>query len=404
MLSRRDIIIGATSLAAVGTLGRRAWAQEQRPLKIGVLTDMNSAYADQTGAGALAAVKMACADFGPVFGHPVEVIAADTQLKADVAATIARRWWDTESVDAICDIGGSAVALAVMQISAEKKKIALAGSPGSSDITGKLCSPYTTQWSYDTYAVTKVLSQTIMQQGGDTWFFIAADYAFGTALVADATAVIQAKGGKVLGQVKAPLGTSDFSSYLLQAQSSGAKVIALANGGTDTINAIKQATEFGIQRGGQRVAALVMLLTDVHAIGLEMAQGTLLSVPFYWDRDAASRIWSQRFFQQVGRMPTYFQAGDYSQVTHYLKAVTAAGTRDADAVTAKMRELPVKDLFTADGVVRKDGRMVHQMFLAQVKTPAESKGEWDLLKILTEVPGDQAFRPLSEGGCPLVRS
>ena len=402
MLNRRQF---ATGIAAVGVGGGgRARGQDQRPLKIGVLTDMNSAYADQTGMGAVTAVKMACADFGPVFGKPVEVVFGDTQLKADTASFIARRWWDTEGVDAIADIGGSAVALAVMQVSAEKKKIALAGSPGSSDITGKFCSPYTTQWSYDTYAVAKVLAQTILQQGGDTWFFLAADYAFGAALVADATPVIQAAGGKVVGQVKAPLNTSDFSSYLIEAQASGAKVVALANGGIDTVNSIKQAVEFGLTRGKQRVAALVMLITDVHSIGLELAQGTLLTVPFYWDRNDECRAWSRRFYKEVGRMPTYFQAGDYSQVTHYLKAVTAAGSRDANQVMAKMREVPVHDFFAPHGYVRKDGRMVHQMFLAQVKSPAESKEEWDVLKILTEVPGDQAFRPMDEGNCPLVRT
>ena len=296
MLNRRQFTTGIAA-AGVGTASR-ARAQDQRPLKIGVLTDMNSTYADQTGMGAVTAVKMACADFGPVFGKPVEVVFGDSQLKADTASTIARRWWDTEGVDAIADIGGSAVALAVMQVSAEKKKIALAGSPGSSDITGKLCSPYTTQWSYDTYAVSKVLAQTILQQGGDTWFFIAADYAFGAALVADATPVIQAAGGKILGLVKAPLNTSDFSSYLLQAQSSGAKVVALANGGIDTVNCIKQASEFGLTKCSQRVAALVMLITDVRSIGLEMAQGTLLTVPFYWDRNDECRAWSRRFFNR----------------------------------------------------------------------------------------------------------
>jgi branched-chain amino acid transport system substrate-binding protein len=346
---------------------------------------------------------MAATDAGPVLGKPAEVIFADSQIKADVASAIARKWWDTEGVDAICDLSGSAVALAVMAVSADKKKIALASSPGSSDITGKSCSPYTTQWTYDTYGNGTTLGRRILQDGGDTWFFIAADYAFGASLVADTSAIVQKGGGKVLGVVRHPLNAQDFSSYLLQAQASKAKVIGLANGGSDTINAIKQAAEFGITKGGQRLGVLVLMDTDVKSIGLPVAQGIVFPTAFYWDRTEDARKWSRRFHDSVGRMPTMFQAGAYSHALHYLKAVNAAGTKDADKVMAKMRELPVRDFFAPNGTVRADGRMVHDMYLAQVKAPAESKEPWDQMKILATVPRSEAFRPMNEGGCPLVK-
>jgi branched-chain amino acid transport system substrate-binding protein len=379
------------------------WAEESGPVKLGVLTDMSSVYSDQTGAGVVEAVKMAAADIGPVLGHPVEVIFAESQLKADVASTIARKWWDTGEVDTICDIGGSAVALAVMHLATTKKKIALASSPGSSDITGKLCSPYTTQWTYDTYGNATTLGRYMLQEGGNTWFFIAADYSFGASLVADTTAVIENGGGKVLGVARHPLNSADFSSYLLQAQASGAKVIGFANGGSDTINSIKQAAEFGLMQGGQRLGVLVLMDTDVKSIGLDLAQGIVFPTAFYWDRTDDTRKWSRRFYDKIGRMPTMFQAGAFSHALHYLKAVQAAATKDADQVMAKMRESPVNDFFAQNGVVRPDGRMVHDMYLAQVKTPAESKEPWDQFKILATVAGDRAFRPMSEGGCPLVQ-
>jgi branched-chain amino acid transport system substrate-binding protein len=320
-----------------------------------------------------------------------------------VGIPLHRKWWNTDGVDTICDISGSGVALAVMDVSRTKKKISLASSPGSSDITGKLCSPYTTQWTYDTYGNATTLGRFMLKEGGDTWFFIAADYSFGASLVADTTAVIENGGGKVLGVARHPLNSADFSSYLLQAQASGAKVIGFANGGADTINSIKQAAEFGLMNGGQRLGVLVLMDTDVKSIGLDLAQRIVFPTAFYWDRTDETRKWSRQFYDIIGRMPTMFQAGAYSHALHYLKAVQATGTKDADEVMAKMREMPVNDFFAQNGVVRPDGRMVHDMYLAQVKTPTESKEPWDLFKILATVAGDKAFRPMSEGGCPLVR-
>jgi branched-chain amino acid transport system substrate-binding protein len=306
MLNRRRFTAASVGLAA-GLQQQWVRAAESRPMKVGVLTDMSSVYSDPTVAGVVAAVKMAAADIGPVLGHPVEVIFAESQLKADVASTIARKWWDTDEVDTICDIGGGAVALAVMHVSATKKKIAR-----SSDITGKLCSPYTTQWTYDTYGNATTLGRFMLQEGGNTWFFIASDYSFGASLVADTTAVIENGGGKVLGVARHPLNSADFSSYLLQAQASGAKVIGFANGGSDTINSIKQAAEFGLMQGGQRLGVLVLMDTDVKSIGLDLAQGIVFPTAFYWDRTDETRKWSRRFYDIIGRMPTMFQAGAYS--------------------------------------------------------------------------------------------
>lgn len=401
LVSRRRACGLLMSSALVG-LGR-AQAQEEGPVRIGALTDLSSAYADLTGPALLQAVKMAIADFGPVLGKPAELVSADFQLKADIAAATARQWWDTGGVDAVIDLPSTAAALAVMQISVEKKKIVLATSPGSSAITGKACSPYTTHWAYDSYAMAATVARAVMQEGAKTWFFVAADYVFGASLVNDATDVIKSAGGQVLGVVRAPLNTMDFSSYLLQAQSSGADVVAFANAGTDVVACIKQSAEFGLSGGKQKVAALVLMDTDVHSIGLPIAKGTYIATAFYWDRDDASRAWSRRFYSAVGRMPTMLQAAAYSQTTHYLKAVRAAGTKDADRVMEKMRELPVQDFFAANGKVRADGRMVHDMYLAQVKAPEASKEEWDQYRIVRALPGDEAFRPLSAGGCPLVR-
>ena len=399
-IGRRHLGLGALA-AATGL--RPAFAQPARSVRLGALSDLSSAYADISGPALVEAVRMAIADFGPVLGEPAQLLVADCQLKADVASTIARQWWDNDGVDAVIDLPSTPVALAIMGISETKKKIVLATSPGSSDVTGKSCSPYTSHWVYDSYALAKTLSSALVKQGADSWFFIAADYAFGASLVADSTSVIQAAGGKVLGVAKAPLNTPDFSAYLLQAQASGAKVVALANGGNDTVNAIKQAAEFGLAQRGQQLAALVLMDTDVHAIGLQTVGGTLLATGFYWDRTPESRAWSQRFFQKVGRMPTMLQAGAYSQTTHYLKAVKAVGTTDAEPVMAKMREMPVSDFFTSDGILRPDGRMVHDMYLARVKTPAQSHAAWDQYDIVATVPPSEAFRPLDQGGCRLVR-
>lgn len=397
-ISRRRL----ASLAAVAAIagGRRSQAQDSGPVRIGALSDLSSAYADISGPALIQAVRMAIADHGPVLGRPAELVFADCLLKPDVATGIARQWWDAEGVDAIIDLPSTPIALAVMQLSEERRKIVLATSPGSSDVTGKSCSPYTTHWCYDSFAMARTVGSAMMRQGAKTWFFIAANYGFGAALVNDASDYIQGAGGKVLGVVRAPLGTTDFSAYLLQAQSSGADVVALANGGADAVNAVKQASEFGIGRS-QKLAALVLMDTDVNSIGLKVAQGTLLATAFYWDRTDASRAWSRRFFQVVGRMPTMLQAGAYSQAAHYLKAVQAAGTKDAEAVMAQMRAMPVQDFF-ANGKVRADGRMVHEMFLAQVKAPQDSRETWDQYRIVETLPGDEAFRSMAAGGCRLV--
>lgn len=400
-LSRRRVLYGLAAPAVWCSVGR-AKAAEQSPVKIGALSDLSSAYADISGPALVKSIEMAIADFGPCLGQKVELVSADCQLKPDISSAIARRWWDQDGVDAIADLPSSAAALAVMQISAEKKKIVLATSPGTSEITGKSCSPYTSQWAWDTYGIAHTMGKAVVERGGDSWFFIAADYVFGASLVTELSGVVTASGGKVLGTTRAPLNTTDFSSYLLEAQSSGAKIVALANAGADTINAIKQAAEFGIQSRGQSLAALVLMDTDVHSIGLQAAQGTLLATAFYWDRTDASRAWSRRFYGIVGRMPTMLQAAAYSQVTHYLRAVQGAGTKDADAVMAKMREMPIDDFYASNARLRRDGRLIHDMYLAQVKSPAQSREAWDQYNLVATVKGDDATRPLSEGGCRLA--
>jgi len=364
---------------------------------------MSSLYSDATGKGSLVAAQIAVQDFGgKVLGKPIEVVAADHQNKPDIGANIARQWYDQEQVDAIVDVPTSSVALAIQQISKDKDRVFLMSGPGTSDLTGPACSPTGVHWTYDTYALAHVAGKSMVERGENTWFFITADYAFGHALERDATDVVKASGGKVLGSVRHPLNTQDFSSFLLQAQASGAKVVALANAGGDTQTAIKQAAEFGLQKGGQKLLALLIQITDTHSLGLQTAQGMILTDGFYWDRDEDARAFSRRFFEQMHHMPTMIHAGVYSEVTHYLKAVQAAGTDEARAVVAKMRALPIDDFFARNGKLREDGRMVHDMYLMQVKTPAESKAEWDVYKILATVPGDQAYRPLDQGGCPLV--
>ncbi|WP_162250063.1 MULTISPECIES: ABC transporter substrate-binding protein [Bradyrhizobium] len=377
---------------------------QQAPLKIGVLADFSSVYSDIGGMGNVEATKMAIEDFGgQMFGKAIEMVSADVLNKPDVASTIARKWWETEGVDMIIDLPTSATALAVMELSKQYEKIMIVTDAASSDITGKSCSPYTAHWTYDTYANAHTVGSAIVKNGGDTWFFLTADYVFGHSVERDTGDVVKASGGKVLGSVKHPLNTADFSSFLLQAQASKAKIIGLANGGGDTINAIKQAGEFGIVAGGQNLAAIVMFISDVHSLGLKLAQGLIVTEAYYWDLNDKTRAFGKRFMERVKRMPTMNQAATYSATLHYLKAVQAAGTRDTKTVMAKMRELPVKDAFTEHGVLREDGRMVHSMFLFQVKKPEESKGPWDYYKLLAEVPADQAFRPLKDGGCPLVK-
>jgi branched-chain amino acid transport system substrate-binding protein len=374
-------------------------------VKIGVLTDMSSLYADATGKGSLAAVEMAVADYGgKVKGKPVEVVSADHQNKADVGINIARNWYDNEKVDAIFDVPTSSVALPISALTREKNKININSGGGSSDLTGSACSPNTVHWTYDTYALSNVAGKAMVKRGEDSWFFITADYAFGAALERDAANVVKESGGKVLGDVRHPLNSSDFSSFLLQAQASKAKVVALANAGGDTINALKQASEFGLMQGGQKLIALLLEITDVHSLGLKAAQGLIMTDAFYWDRDDESRAFSKRFMDKVGHMPTMIQAGLYSATMHYLKAIEAIGTDEAPKVMAQMRATPVNDFFAKNGKIRIDGRMVHDMYLWEVKKPEESKSEWDLYKLLATVPGDEAFRPLDKGGCALVKT
>jgi branched-chain amino acid transport system substrate-binding protein len=391
-----------------GTFGLASPAMAQLSddvLRIGVLDDMSGPYADIQGPGDVVAVKMAVEDFGgTMFGKPIEVISADLQNKADVGTAIARRWYDVENVDAILGLGNSAVALAVQGITQEKNRIDIVTAAGSTDLTGKACSPNGVHWVYDTYALASGTASAIVKQGGDSWFFLTADYAFGHSLERDAANVVKKMGGKVAGQVRAPLNTSDFASYLVQAQSSNAKVIGLANAGTDTINAIKQAAEFGIASGGQKLAGLLVLITDIHSLGLQTAQGLLFTEAYYWDQNDEARAFAKRFAAKHGKPPTMFQAGIYSAASHYLKAVNAAGTDEAAAVMSQMKQMPIDDFMTKHGRIREDGRVMRDMYLLQAKKPSESKGEWDLMNVVATIPADQAFRPLEEGGCPLIKS
>ncbi|WP_298953556.1 ABC transporter substrate-binding protein [uncultured Methylobacterium sp.] len=398
-------------LGAAAILGLTAAAGAQEPtltdgkVKLAVLTDMSSVYADSTGRGSAIAAEMAVKDFGgSLGGKPIEVVSADHQNKPDIGSNVARQWFDRDGVDVILDVPTSSVALAVQQIAKEKGRILIVSGGGTSDLTGPACSPTGVHWTYDTYALSHVSGSAVVKQGLDTWSFVTADYAFGHALERDAIAEVKRSGGKVLSTVRAPFATADFSSFLLQAQGSGSKVIAFANAGGDTVNAIKQAHEFGIVQGGQKLLALLVNIDDVHSLGLQVAQGLFLTTAFYWDRNDETRAFATRFKAQYGLMPTMHQAGVYSAVGHYLKAVKAAGTDDAKTVMAKMRELPVDDMFARGGRIREDGRMVHDMYLMQVKTPAESKGEWDLYKQVAVVKGDDAFRPMGEGNCPLVKA
>jgi branched-chain amino acid transport system substrate-binding protein len=389
-------------LAAVAVVALSAGSAGAQ-VKIGVLNDMSSLYADIGGKGSVVAAQMAADDAGPVLGQKVQIVSADHQNKPDVGAAIARKWYDEEGVDMITDVPTSSVALAVTEVSREKKKIALFTGPATSDLTGPKCNAYAASWVYDTYSLAHVTGSAVVKSGGNTWFFITADYAFGHALERDTADVVKAAGGTVVGDVNVPLNTADFSSYLLQAQSSKAKIIGLANAGGDTINSIKQGAEFGIVEGGQKFAALLIFISDVHSLGLKTAQGLQLTSPFYWDMNNDTRAWSKRFQEKFGKPPTFDQAGVYSAVNHYLKAVKALGSKDPDKVMAKMREMPINDFMTKDGKLRIDGRVIRDMYLFEVKKPSESKGPWDYYKLIETVPGDEAFRPLDKGGCPLVK-
>ncbi|HKW55488.1 MAG TPA: ABC transporter substrate-binding protein [Stellaceae bacterium] len=389
--------------AAVALSAGGAAAQSGGPVKIGVLNDMSGLYADIGGKGSVAAAQMAAEDAGNVLGQPVQVVSADHQNKPDIGANIARQWYDTDGVDVITDVPTSSVALAVEEVSRDKKKLALFSGPASSDITGPKCSPYAATWVYDTYSLAHVTGSAVVKSGGNTWFFITADYAFGHALERDTAAVVEAAGGKVLGDVKVPLSTADFSSFLLQAQASKAKIIGLANAGGDTINSIKQGAEFGIVEGGQKFAGLLIFITDVHSLGLKTAQGLQLTGAFYWDQNDETRAFSKRFAARIGHPPTFTQAGVYSAMHHYLNAVKALNSKDPLKVMEKMRETPINDFMTKNGKLRIDGRVVRDMYLFEVKKPSESKGPWDYYKLIQTVPGDQAYRPLDKGDCPLVK-
>ncbi len=372
-------------------------------VKIGILNDQSGVYADYGGKYSIEAAKMAVEDFGgEVLGRKVELVTADHQNKPDLATAIARRWYDTEGVDMITELTTSSVALAVQELSKEKKKIDIVVGAATSRLTGDACTPYGFHWAYDTHALAVGTGGALVEAGGDTWFFLTADYAFGYALEKDTTDIVTAKGGKVLGSVRIPLNSSDFSSFLLQAQSSKAKIVGLANAGLDTTNSIKQAAEFGIVKGGQKLAGLLMTLSEVHGLGLEAAQGLILTEGFYWDHDDKSRAFAERFIKRTGHMPSMIHAGTYSATLSYLKAVKAAGSKDSEAVAKKLKELPVDDAF-AQGKVQENGRMVHDLYLFEVKKPQELKKPWDYYKQLAVVPADKAFLSAKDSGCPLTK-
>ena len=398
-------VFAGTALVAAMAAGDCLAKVSDGIVRIGVLSDMSSLYSDASGAGSVVAAQLAVEDFGPAGrGLRVEIISADHQNRADTGSQIARRWYEVEGVDAIADVPNSAVALAVSQASRDRGKAFLVSGAASADLTGKACSPNTIHWAYDTWMLANGTGAAIVATGGGTWFFLSADYAFGHALERDTEAVVTKAGGKVLGKVRHPLNTQDFSSFLLQAQASKAKIVGLANAGGDTGNAIKQAAEFGIVAGGQQLAALLFSITDVHALGLKSAQGLIATDAFYWDLNEATRAFAKRFAaKNRGIHPTMIHAGVYASVLHYLKAVEALGSDDGTRVIAKMKDMPTDDPLFGKGTIRADGRKIHPAYLVEVKKPEESKGPWDYYRIRATIPADRAFRPLADGGCPLIR-
>jgi len=396
--------LSAAVAIALGATGAQAQVSDG-VIKIGVMNDQSSLYADLSGQGSVLAARMAVEDFGAAKkGMKVEILSADHQNKADVGSAIARQWYDVDKVDLIADVPNSGVALAVNQITREKGKAFIVSGAATADLTGKACSPNTIHWTYDTWMLANGTANAIVKTGGDSWFFLTADYAFGHALERDTEAVVTKSGGKVLGKVRHPLNTQDFSSFLLQAQSSKAKIIGLANAGGDTTNSIKQAAEFGIVKGGQSLAGLLVFLTDVHGLGLQTAQGLILTETFYWDRTPEGRAFAERFAKaNRGIHPTMIHAGTYSGVLHYLKAVEALKSDDGAKVIAKMKEMPTDDPLFGKGRVRQDGRKIHPAYLLEVKKPAESKKPWDYYNVRATIPAEQAFRPEKDGGCPLVK-
>jgi branched-chain amino acid transport system substrate-binding protein len=395
-----------TTLAMVLASSTAAFADaSDGKVKIGILNDQSGVYADFGGKSSYEAALMAVEDFGgKVLGVPVEVVTADHQNKPDIASNIARQWYDTEQVDSIMELTTSSVALAVQAISKEKKKIDIVTGAATTELTGKQCSPYGFHWAYDTHSLAVGTGGALVKQGGDSWFFLTADYAFGYSLEENTANYVKENGGTVAGAVRHPLATTDFSSFLLQAQSSGAKVIGLANAGLDTSNAIKQAAEFGIVQGGQRLAALLFTLAEVHGLGLEAAQGLTLTEGFYWNRDEESAKFGKRFMERTGKMPNMVHAGTYSAVLQYLKAIEKAGSDDAEAVAKELHALPVNDVFAKNGTVAQNGRMIHDMYLLEVKKPEESKEPWDYFKVLATIPGKEAFMDPAQSGCELVKS
>jgi branched-chain amino acid transport system substrate-binding protein len=396
------LVTAGAAIAALGVV-TLAQAQTPGPLKIAVMDGFSGVYGDLTQ-GEVEAMQLAIDDVGgKVLGRSVEILSADHQTKPDVGAAVARKWYDVDGVKMITGLGTSSVALAVRKVSQEKGQIDINTGAGSADLTGPACSETGAHWVYDTYSLAHVTGSAMVKAGGDSWFFLAADYAFGKSLEDETAAVVKAAGGKVLGDVKHPLSTQDFSSFLLQAQASKAKVIGLANAGMDTVNSVKQAAEFGIVKGGQKLAGLLMFATDVQALTLPVAQGLVLTEAFYWDQNDETRAWTKRYRAKKDKLPSMLTAGVYSSTLHYLKAVQAAGTDEPKAVMAKMREMPINDVMTKNGKLREDGRVIRDMYLFQVKAPSESKGKDDIYKLIATVPGDEAYRPVKDGKCPFIK-
>jgi len=401
----RSLVLAGCVLAAALSPGIGNAQYRGGTIKIGVLNDQSGLYADIAGTASVWMARKAVEDFGAAAkGMKVEIIGGDHQNKPDIGLSIARQWFDVDKVDAIADVPTSSVALAINELTRDKNKVFLAVGPATSDLTGKACSPNTVHWIYDTWALANGTGNAIVKRGGDTWFFLTADYAFGYALERDTEAVVVKSGGKVLGKVRHPFPGTDFSSFLLQAKASKAKIIGLANAGGDTINSIKQASEFGIVEGGQKLAGLLIFINDIHALGLKTAQGLIFTDPWYWDQNDTNRAFAREYFAALGRMPGYTVVGVYSAVIHYLRAVEALGSHaDGKAVIAKMKELPTEDRLMGKGYVRVDGRKIHPMYLFEVKTPEESKAPWDYYKQLATIPAEEAWRPLDQSECPLAK-
>ncbi len=397
-------MVGISALALAFMAGVAQAQGTGDVIRFGILNDQSGPYADVGGKGSIVAAKLAVEEFGgKLLGKRIEVISADHQNKPDIASAITRQWIDNEHVDLIADGAGSSAGLAIQEITRAKGRVFIISAPASSDFTGKACSPTGFHFTYDTYALANGTAKALVKQGGDTWYFLTADYAFGHALERDTSAFLVAGGGKVLGSVKHPLNTSDFASALLQAQASKAKIVGLANAGADTINSIKQSAEFGIVRGGQRLAGLLVFITDVHALGLKAAQGLVITNSFYWDMTEKTRAWAKRFMaMNDGRLPTMIHAGTYSGILHYLRAAQAANSTDPKIIAAKMHDMPINDMYNDNIAIRPDGRVLHKMFLMQVKSPVDSKYKYDYYKPLAETPGNQAFRPMEDGHCPYL--